>query len=82
MISEFLDVSTSPKTNIIYVWRPQDTPSNVIKKPNRFDQYYFGKSQDLGNRTFWKCWKRWVLGTHEDPFQKLLKSSNMGSISS
>ena len=25
MISGFLDVSMSPKTNMIYLWRPQDT---------------------------------------------------------
>ena len=31
MISGFLDVSPSPKTNICYLWRPQDTSNNPRK---------------------------------------------------
>ena len=31
MISGFSDVSLSPKTNIIYCWRHQDTPNNRRK---------------------------------------------------
>ena len=36
MISAFLDMSLSPKTNIIYLWRPQDTLDNPRKIPNHF----------------------------------------------
>ena len=33
MISAFSDVSLSPKTNFIYLWRPQDTSNNSRKLP-------------------------------------------------
>ena len=32
MISGFLDVSLSPKTNYFYLWRPQD----ISKKPRKY----------------------------------------------
>ena len=37
MISGFSDVSLSPKTNIIYRWRDQDT-SNVSRKSQNISQ--------------------------------------------
>ena len=36
MISGFSDVSPSPKTNIICLWRPQDTLTNPRESPNHF----------------------------------------------
>ena len=41
MISGFSDVSMSPKTNMIYLWRPQDTSTIPRKIQIRFEVYYF-----------------------------------------
>ena len=43
MISGLLDVSLSPKTNIINLWRHHDTSNNPRKIPTHLKTYYFGK---------------------------------------
>ena len=47
MISAFLDVSLSPKTNIVYLLRHQDTQKNPRKFKNMFGKYYLWKSHVL-----------------------------------
>ena len=42
MISGFLDVTMTPKTNIIYLLRHQDSSNNQRTSPNHFHIYYFG----------------------------------------
>ena len=34
--SDLADVTMTPKTNIIYLWRHQDTPNNSRRIPNHF----------------------------------------------
>ena len=41
MISGFMDVSPSPKTNYFYLWKPQDTSNTPRQFPNRFRQIMF-----------------------------------------
>ena len=41
MISGLLDVSLSPKTNYVYLRRPQDTSNNLINNLNLFDNHNF-----------------------------------------
>ena len=36
MISGVWDVSLAPKTNYVYLWRPQDMFKNLRQNPNRF----------------------------------------------
>ena len=53
MNSGFLDVSMAPKTNIIYLWRHQDTSNNSRINPKAFfGKFEFGKSQNSGNPFF------------------------------
>ena len=40
IISGFLDVSRTPKTNMIYRWRHQDTPKNPRKPRITFDNIF------------------------------------------
>ena len=59
MVSGFLNVSLSPKTNYFYLWRPQDA-SNNSRKPNDPKTHSFYKFQNVGNLTnlqFSKCSK-------------------------
>ena len=54
MISGFLDVSLSPKTNMIYLWRHQDTQNNPRKIPTYFHiiiwgDVIFGFFEKFGN---------------------------------
>ena len=40
MMSGFLDVSTAPKTKLVYLWRHQGT-LQIQEETNRFRTYYF-----------------------------------------
>ena len=90
MISEFSDVSLSPKTNIIYLWRHQN-----IKRPRKYQMisrtYCFGKNiknENVGkdgHRTIMKIritfsWKSWIWEQYLPESMKL-KFGNSGSIS-
>ena len=74
MIFGFWDASTTPKTNIIYLWRHQDTSTNTRKIPNPFRKYYCQKYQKLGTRNCWKLWKRWGSNKTEDSFNTFWNS--------
>ena len=50
-MSGFLDVSMTPKANIIYLWRDQDALKDPRKFPNHFRKIVFRKFQHLGDRT-------------------------------
>ena len=76
MIFGFGDVSMIPQTNIIYLWRRQDTPNNP-----RNSRIIF-KKITLGNNKKWKykCWKLWERRgptNPEDPLNKFLKILNL-----
>ena len=52
MIFGFLDVSMTPKTNMIYRWRHKRIQNNSRKIPNHFSKYDLGESHKLGNCQF------------------------------
>ena len=58
MIVGFSDVSMTPKTDIIYLWRNQSAENNSRKNPNRFRAISLLQISSFGNRQFWKCRKR------------------------
>ena len=80
MISGLWDGSLSPKTNIIYLWRPQDTSNNPRKSHPSFKSNLF-QCQHFGNQQFWKCWK---CGRRQIPTTRLIffKIVDKGSIPS
>ena len=58
MISGFSNVSMTPKSNIIYLWRHTDIPNNSRKKPNHFWRHaILGNLKMVGNPKFWKIEK-------------------------
>ena len=73
MISGFPDVSLSPDTNIIYLWRDQDTSTNSRKNPKSFKTDYVCKSMTM--------LKRAGADNPDDPFNEILKIWDMRSIS-
>ena len=67
MISGFLDVSMSPKTNLIYLWRYQDTSNDLRKAPNHFRRNMLLENLRMSETMSWQCWKRRAPGNLEDP---------------
>ena len=80
MIFGFSDVSMSPKTNIIYVWRHQDTTHNSRKNWIIFEKYCFSILKMSKIDKFEKMKRRGPTNP-EDAFI-FLKILNMGLISS
>ena len=78
MISGFSDVSMTPQTNIIYLWRHQDTPNSSRKNTESFfEQYYYAyNSRHFENR---KHQKRRAPTNHENRSYMFLKMLNMSS---
>ena len=68
MISGFLDVSTAPKTNYFYRWRPHETSNNSRITPKTiFEKDYSCKSQKSG-KIFQKSQNRQAPTIYEDLF--------------
>ena len=68
MISGLLNLSLNRKTNIIFLWRHQDTQQNLRTLPSYFQKYYVGI-----------CWKSGKSKNGEDgrrqfPTIRLIKS--------
>ena len=57
MISGFLDVSVSPKTTYLYLWRHQKTSNDSRNVPSMFGKYSFWKSRKIENPELCFCWK-------------------------
>ena len=76
MISGHLDMSPSPKTNIIYLWRPQDTFKNPRKskflwrtiicmnfKPldiHNFENFWKDRHRQIPTTRLITSWKPWI----------------------
>ena len=78
----FSDVSLRPKTNIIYLWRHQDTPKSTRKYHIIFKNIISGNSTTFELHPFEVFWKRRAPKHLDDPSNKFLKILDMGSISS
>ena len=70
MISGFSDVSLRPQTNIIYLWRPQDTSNNQRKYQNIFEEYIFGDLNVLEISIVDLLGKRRAPTNYKDPSKK------------
>ena len=79
MIWGFSDVSMTPKTNHVYLWRHQDTPKNPRKTFKPFQTYSSGISQHFEKYVLFLVKTR--ATNADDPSNKILKILNMGSIS-
>ena len=81
MISGFSDVSMTPKTNIIYIWRKQETPNDHETSESLFKNIFGG---DLTISTLESSTVMEITWTDEndDPSNTFLKILDMGSISS
>ena len=67
MISGLLDVSLSPKTIDVYLWRPQDTSNKLRKSQIVFNRFIgnlrIGILWNVSNCVFHSFWKaRFILG--------------------
>ena len=71
MISGLLDMSLSPKTKIIYLWRPHDTSTNPGKSKIILEKYYLGEIQNYG---FQQVLKRWAPTNPDESSHKSWKS--------
>ena len=87
MISGFSDVSTTPKTNIIYFLRHQDTQINPRYTPIMFKNSIYGNINTLeieNCRTILKirltkCWTSWIWDQYL-PENMKWNFGNMGSL--
>ena len=82
MTSTFLDVSPAPKSNIIYLWRHQDTTKKIKNNPG----IIFTNNICI-NLRIWeiqRCqfWTRRAPEIPADPFNKILKNLDEGPTSS
>ena len=71
-ISGFLDVSLKPKTNIFYLWRPQDT-LNKSKKRIIFEASYICRFQNVANTKTLDIFERRAPENPDDPCNEILK---------
>ena len=83
----FHDFGISGRVNdsqnqLFYLWEPQDASNTSRKKKSFKNKWCFWKSQDFGNRQFLNFSKRRAPKKNDDPFNKVLKILNMGSVSS
>ena len=79
MVFGFGDVCMAPKTNIMYLWRHQDTANKIEKESRiRLNRYHVWESQVFENPKFEKLWKRCVQGNPEDPTQHFLANYEYG----
>ena len=76
IIVGFLDVSLNPKTNTIYVLRPQDTTNNQRKVANHCNHYYFFGILQI-DIPFLKTWERQSPTNPDDPFNQFSRSLDM-----
>ncbi len=58
MISGFSDVSMTPQTEYLYLWRHQDTSDKLMKKPKHLWECCFSESQQIGKFGFANFGKR------------------------
>ena len=81
MISGLFDVAPSPKTNIIHLWRPQETSKVPRTSQTIFEKLlFFYEYQHSGNYVL-EMFEKTGAENLADLFNKILKILDMRSIS-
>ena len=80
MIFGFRDVSMTPKTDIIYLWRHTKTPRRIPKHLN--EKYYSPNSPEFENRPHIFLEHVWGRTNPENPSNLFVRILYMGSIPS
>ena len=81
MISGFLDVSMSPKTNYVYLWRHQETSNNSRVPDTLFEKKKFANLKKWTSHILETLGKRWGRRIPTTRLSNSLKILNVGSIS-